>query len=105
MTSENATAKKNPQIHLTRRSPTYWRVTFDNPPLNIFGPEAILEMKEIMTALEDDEQIKVVVNDSAVEGFYLNHSDFLRQIENLTSLPPGTTDHESRPDVSEADTR
>jgi len=29
------------QIILTRRSPAYWRVTFDYPPLNIFGPATI----------------------------------------------------------------
>src|SRR5262245_20069302 len=97
MKSENATA--NTQIHLTRRSPTYWRVTFDNPPLNIFGPEAILQMKEIMTALEADEQVKVVVFDSAVEGFFLNHSDFLGKLEDLTSLPPGPNGLEAWPDV------
>jgi hypothetical protein len=26
------------QIRLERRSSSYWRVTFDFPPLNIFGP-------------------------------------------------------------------
>jgi len=30
------------QMYLTRRSPYYWRVTFDHPPLNIFGPETLL---------------------------------------------------------------
>src|SRR5215470_8936861 len=99
MKSETATTKKNTQVHLTRRSPTYWRVTFDNPPLNIFGPEAILEMKEIITAVETDEQVKVVVFDSAVEGFFLNHSDFLGKLEDLTNLPPGPTGLEAWPDV------
>src|SRR5262244_1703040 len=99
MTSENATAKRNPQIHLTRRSPTYWRVTFDNPPLNIFGPEAILQMKEIMAALETDEHVKVVVFDSAVEGFFLNHSDFLGKLDDLTGLPPGPTGLQAWPDI------
>jgi len=37
--SPTATATK--QILLARRSPYYWRVTFDHPPLNIFGPETI----------------------------------------------------------------
>src|SRR5262249_34658481 len=87
------------QIRLTRRSPTYWRVTFDNPPLNIFGPEAILQMKEIMTALETDEDVKVVVFDSAVEGFFLNHSDFLGKLEDLTGLPPGPTGLQAWPDI------
>src|SRR5215475_281610 len=99
MKSETATTKKNTQVHLTRRSPTYWRVTFDNPPLNIFGPEAILEMKEIITAVESDEQVKVVVFDSAVEGFFLNHSDFLGKLEDLTNLPPGPTGLAAWPDI------
>ncbi len=59
------------QIILTRQSPAYWRVTFDHPPLNIFGPETIPQLNEIITALEIDEQVKVVVFDSAVDGFFL----------------------------------
>ena len=59
-------ATKNAQIHLIRRSPEYWRVTFDRPPLNIFGPEMLPQINEIITALETDEQVKVVVFDSAV---------------------------------------
>jgi enoyl-CoA hydratase/carnithine racemase len=70
----NATTK-TAQIRLSRSSPAYWRVTFDNPPLNLMGPDFVLEFQEIMTALETDEQVKVVVFDSAVEGFFLNHSD------------------------------
>jgi enoyl-CoA hydratase/carnithine racemase len=80
-------ATKTQEIRLSRRSPAYWRVTFDHPPLNVFGPEGILEMAEIMTALETDERVKVVVFDSAVEGFFLNHSDFLGKLEDLTGLP------------------
>ena len=99
MKGETARAIKTEQIHLTRRSPTYWRITFDNPPLNIFGPEGMRQMQEIITALEADEQLKVVVFDSAVEGFFLNHSDFLKPLENLTSLPPGPTGLEAWPDV------
>ena len=99
MSDQNFAAAKTPEIRLTRRSPMYWRVTFDHPPLNVFGPEAILEMKEIITALETDEQVKVVVFDSAVEGFFLNHSDFLGRLEDLTSLPPGPTGLEAWPDI------
>jgi hypothetical protein len=40
------------QIHLTRRSPNYWRVTIDHPPLNIFGPETIPQLDEVITAIE-----------------------------------------------------
>jgi enoyl-CoA hydratase/carnithine racemase len=87
------------QIRLDRRSLTNWRVTFDNPPLNILGPEQILQFGEIVTALESDEQVRVVVFDSAVEGFFLNHSNFLSKLENLTALPPGPTGLQAWPDA------
>ena len=94
----DATTKKA-QIRLTRRSPGYVRVTFDNPPLNVMGPEFVLEIREIMNALEADEQVKVVVFDSAVEGFFLNHSDFLAKLEDLTTIPQGPTGLEAWPDI------
>jgi len=87
------------QLCLLRRSPSYWRVTFDNPPLNIFGPEAIPQLNEIVTALESDHDIKVVVFDSAVEGFFLTHNDFLARLEDTTNLPPGPTGLAQLPDM------
>ena len=50
------------QILLTRQSSAYWRATFNHPPLNIFGPETIPQLNEIITALETDEQVKVIVS-------------------------------------------
>ncbi len=94
----NATTK-TAQIRLSRSSPAYWRITFDNPPLNVMGPLFVQEFREIMTAIEDDEQVKVVVFDSAVEGFFLNHSDFLAKFEDLKRIPPGPTGLEAWPDV------
>ena len=79
------------QIHLERRLPSYWRVTFDHPPLNIFGPETIPQLDEIITTLETDPQVKVVVFDSAVNGFFLTHYDFFAPLEESTRIPPGTT--------------
>src|SRR6202162_104279 len=84
-------ATKNTQIHVTKRSPEYWRVTLAPPPLNIFGPEMLPHVNEIITALETDEQVKVVVFDSAVEGFFLIHLDFLARLDDLAHLPPGHT--------------
>ena len=92
------TAKK-PQVRLTQRSPGYARVTFDNPPLNLMGPQFLLEIRGIMNALEANEQLKVVVFDSAVEGFFLNHSDFTAKLEDMTAIPQGPTGLEAWPDV------
>jgi len=91
--------RKARQVRLARRSPGYWRITFDIPPLNIFGPETIPQLNEIVTAIETDEQVKVVVFDSAVEGFFLTHYDFLAKLEDSTSLPPGPTGLPPLPDM------
>jgi enoyl-CoA hydratase/carnithine racemase len=79
--------------------PSYWRVTFDHPPLNIFGPETIPQLNDIITMLETDEHVKVVVFDSAVDGFFLTHYDFLSPLEKSTSLPPGPTGLQPLPDM------
>ncbi|UWU75508.1 enoyl-CoA hydratase/isomerase family protein [Bradyrhizobium huanghuaihaiense] len=87
------------QIHLERRLPSYWRVTFDHPPLNIFGPETIPQLDEIITALETDPQVKVVVFDSAVNGFFLTHYDFFAPLKESTRIPPGATGLQALPDM------
>jgi enoyl-CoA hydratase/carnithine racemase len=94
----NSTEKAT-KIRLNRPSPSYWRVTFDHPPLNLVDPEFVLEFQEIVTALEADEQVKVVVFDSVVDGFFLNHSDFLAKLGDLTSIPQGPTGLEAWPDL------
>lgn len=88
-----------PQIRLEQRSPAYWRVTFDLPPLNIFGPKNLSQLNEVISKVETDEQVKVVVFDSAVEGFFLTHWDFLAEPEDQTSLSPGTTGLQPLPDM------
>ena len=99
MKNENHTISSSQQIRLMRRSPEYWRVTIDLPPLNIFGPQNIPQLNEIICALEADEQVKVVVFDSAVDGFFLTHYDFLAKPEDTTHLPPGPTGLQPLPDM------
>ena len=98
-TVKTTAATNAKQILLSKVSPAYWRVTFDNPPLNLMGPEFLVEFGEIMTTIETDEKLRVVVFDSAVDGFFLNHSDFTVKLEELTSLPQGPTGLEAWPDI------
>jgi enoyl-CoA hydratase/carnithine racemase len=88
-----------PQLRITRRSNAYWRVTFENPPLNVMGPQFVCEFREILTEIEADEEVKVLVFDSAVEGFFLNHSDFHADLKQLTGMPQGPTGLEAWPDI------
>jgi enoyl-CoA hydratase/carnithine racemase len=87
------------QVKLTRKSSACYRVSFDNPPLNLMGPEFVREFSQVMTELEADERVKVVVFESAVEGVFLNHSDFSVKVEDLTALPQGPTGLEAWPDI------
>src|ERR1700732_2160364 len=90
MTTASALTKPV-QIRMTRRSPAYWRVTIDNPPLNVMGPETVRQFQAVINELEVDGDVRVVFFDSAVEGYSLNHSDFMARLEDLTSMPAGPT--------------
>jgi enoyl-CoA hydratase/carnithine racemase len=87
------------RVFLTKHSPAYWRVTFNHPPVNIFGPKTIRQLNEVITAIETDKELKVVVFDSAIDGFFMTHYDFLAKLEETTSLPPGPTGLQPLPDM------
>lgn len=87
------------RIRLVRNSDAYWRVTFDIPPLNIFGPANIPQLEEIVGLLESDARVKVVVFDSAVEGFFLTHYNFLAKPEESSQFPLGRTGLRPLPDM------
>ncbi|MET4221610.1 enoyl-CoA hydratase/carnithine racemase [Bradyrhizobium sp. LB1.3] len=87
------------EIRLERRLPSYWRVTFDMPPVNIFGPKQLPRLGDIITEIETDPDVKVVVFDSAVEGFFITHYDFLAPLEDSLNIPPGPTGLEALPDM------
>src|SRR3954465_5350643 len=92
-------ATKSAQVRLDRVTPTHRRVVLDNAPVNLMGPEFVLQIREIVTELENDDRVKVVVFENAGDGFFLNHSDFLANFEDLTSIPQGPTGLEAWPDV------
>ena len=59
MTANNSKLRNPPwkkhrvaQVRLTRRSPAYWRVTIDNPPVNVMGPEMVRQFQEVIKAIE-----------------------------------------------------
>src|ERR1700685_4471186 len=91
MTTTASALTKPAQIRVTQRSAAYWRITFDNPPINVMGPEMVREFQGVISALEADEQVRVVVFDSAVDDYFLNHSDFTAKLEDLTGMPAGPT--------------
>ena len=97
-TSEHDAAPRH-EVRVDRRTPEYWRVTFDNPPFNIFGPETIPQLNEVITQLEKDQRVKVVVFESAVPDFFLTHYDFVPPLSDTTELAPGPTGLPPMPDM------
>jgi len=86
-------------IRLGQNSDAYWKVTIDLPPINIFGPANIPQLEEIVSKLESDDRVKVVVFDSAVDGFFLTHYDFLAKPEESAKFPVGRTGLQALPDM------
>src|SRR5258708_22811165 len=75
------------QFKLTKVNPAYWRATFDNPPINMLGPETMLELRGLVGQFEKDPDLKVVVFDSADPDFFIAHFDISRAAD--TPREPG----------------
>src|SRR5580700_9549882 len=67
--------KMTPQLSIAREGAGLWRVTFNNPPINMFVPATIDELGAFMTDLEADRSVKVVAFQSANPDFFVAHLD------------------------------
>ncbi|WP_239106691.1 enoyl-CoA hydratase/isomerase family protein [Streptomyces rubrogriseus] len=85
--SNNMTAGAHTPVRAEEHSPGYWRVTFDNPPLNLYDPEVETALAEAVDRLESDPGVKVVVFDSAVPEFFMAHLNLGRVAEFGKGMP------------------
>ncbi|MER7676019.1 enoyl-CoA hydratase/isomerase family protein [Streptomyces sp. NPDC096934] len=60
---------------LTEQSPALWRVTFDNPPVNLVDAAMTEELGALLTRAEESDTLAVIVFDSADPDYYLAHFD------------------------------
>jgi enoyl-CoA hydratase/carnithine racemase len=63
------------QFNIDRTHPGRWTITFSNPPINMFVPKTIVELGALVTGLEEDPSVKVVVFQSANPDFFIAHLD------------------------------
>jgi hypothetical protein len=68
------------QFNTDRPHPGRWTITFSNPPINMFVPTTIVELGALMTDLEADPSVKVVVFQSANPDFLSPISTLPRQL-------------------------
>ena len=69
------------QFKIDRTYPGLWTITFSNPPINMFVPTTIVELGALMTDLEVDPSVKVVVFQSANPDFFIAHLDVAKAAE------------------------
>jgi len=79
MTQSNATQRGSEQaaaqFNTDRTHPGRWTITFSNPPINMFVPTTIVELGALMSDLDADPSVKVVVFQSANPDFFIAHLD------------------------------
>ena len=69
------------QFDTDRTHPGRWTITFSNPPINMFIPSTIVELGALMTDVEADPSVKVVVFQSASPEFFVAHLDVAKAAE------------------------
>ena len=61
------------QFHVSEVSRSYWRVTFDNGPVNLLDPDTIEQLSALIGRIEDDPDLTVVVFRSDKPGYFMAH--------------------------------
>src|SRR5882724_6641890 len=79
------------RFRLDRSTPSLWRVTFDNPPINLIDPVMIVELHDLLTEIERDNRVAVVVFESADPDFFLAHYDIAADPSAFDALPAAPT--------------
>ncbi|MEU8304259.1 enoyl-CoA hydratase/isomerase family protein [Actinomadura sp. NPDC048955] len=79
------------QFHVSEVTRSYWRVTFDNGPVNLMDPDTIEQLGELIERIEDEPELTVVVFRSDKPGYFMAHWDFLSDSARVAGMPPGPT--------------
>ncbi|MEJ8655158.1 MULTISPECIES: enoyl-CoA hydratase/isomerase family protein [Streptomyces] len=62
-------------LRIIEESPAYWRVLFDNPPLNVVDHTVFEGLQDLLARMDTSPELRVVVFESADADFYLAHFD------------------------------
>jgi enoyl-CoA hydratase/carnithine racemase len=79
------------QFHVHEVSRSYWRVTFDNGPINLLDPDTIDQLSVLVERMGNDPNLTVVVFRSDKPGYFMAHWDFLADNARVAGMQPGLT--------------
>jgi enoyl-CoA hydratase/carnithine racemase len=80
-----------PHLRVIEETPAYWRVVFDNPPLNIMDADMFEGLQDVLARMDASPSLRVVVFESANPDFYLAHfelKDAARTLGLLKTVGP-----------------
>ena len=77
------------QLSIAASRPGLWTVTFSNPPINLLDATTIAELQALMSDIETDHSVKVVVFQAADPDFFIAHFDTSKAAE--VPRTPGPT--------------
>ncbi|MER7840239.1 enoyl-CoA hydratase/isomerase family protein [Streptomyces sp. NPDC096040] len=72
-------------VLVIEETPAYWRVLFDNPPLNVVDQAVFEGLQDVLARMDASADLRVVVFESANPDFYLAHTDMSGKSRNYTN--------------------
>src|ERR1700730_17010004 len=70
-------------VRIVEETAAYWKVVFDNPPLNILDVGIFEGLQDTLTRIDASPKVRVVVFESANPEFYLAHFDLAGDTRSL----------------------
>ncbi|CAG6390898.1 enoyl-CoA hydratase/isomerase family protein [Streptomyces cocklensis] len=79
------------QFQVDEVTPSYWKVTFANGDVNLYDPDSVEQLAELVTRIEQAPDLTVVVFRSANPDFFMAHWDMLSDQARVAAMQPGPT--------------
>ncbi|MCS5720148.1 enoyl-CoA hydratase/isomerase family protein [Herbiconiux sp. CPCC 205763] len=79
------------QFRVHEESDAYWRVVFENGPVNLIDPDTVEQLADLVTRIEGAPELTVVVFESANPDYFMAHWDFLADPARVAAMATGPT--------------
>jgi len=76
-------------LTITKPKPSLWRVSFDNPPVNLVSSQTVLELQQLVAAAKADPDLAVILFESANADFFCAHWDLTDDFSTVPAGPNG----------------
>src|ERR1700683_3079222 len=84
--AQQGSEQADAHFNIDRTHPGRWTISFRHPQIKLFLATTIVELGALMTYLEADTSVKVVVFQSANPDFFIAHLDVAKAAERPETL-------------------